>query len=160
MLRAAQVLKRLEARIALALSRADRGFAAAAAGRNNDFEVNTGIIPASGTPTLSAVAFTSQTGRVRIDGAMSISAQGGSLAALDQLVMGILRGGSLVPGAGQEITTVEASAAGTYFVSGFVIDTPPVGTPVIYSVRVSVGGGHTAGVNTGQAQILIQDLPL
>jgi hypothetical protein len=118
---------------------------------------NPGAIGPANPVTFAATPFTSSSGQVRIDAAISISAQGGTLGVLDTLLLTILRDGVAVPGSGSSVNTVEGNATGEYFVGGFALDRPPAG-PHTYSLQVTISNAHTGGANIGRANLFIQDL--
>lgn len=151
-------VKRLEARIALALSRALDAMAGIAAAAHRSFTF--GSVPGpSNTLTFAAPSFTSLTGKVKITAQAYLIANGGTLAAADQVLFEIDRDGTLV--AVQYSVAVASAAAatdGTLLVVADVIDTVTAGAGHTWSLHASIGNGHTGGFNG--CQILVQDEPV
>jgi len=118
---------------------------------NNLSQINAAPIGPSATPQWDSSPFTSRTGRVLVMGTMSLS--GGTLADTDQVT-----GNLLQDGVGISAQTVTgASGAVADFASVMIVTVTP-GVAHTFSVAASVGGGHTASIATGHANITCIDL--
>lgn len=155
-------LQRLESRIALALSRADAGIQAAAAGGNHVDVFNAASVGPADPLIFQAPAFTTRTGHVRITLYFSVNANGGTLAVGDSIGLNIARDGAPIVGpfaAGVIAHANELGPGGKELSLAFE-DTVAAGSTHTWGGEMFATAGHTFGApNAGWLNVLIQDLP-
>lgn len=157
-----QFLQRLEARIALALSRAIEGFNAFTAGANH-VDAVLGSSTAPGNPVnFSLAGFTPKSGKVRVLASVTVQAGAGSLADGDQLSMVIERDGTPFPaGTPAEVfNTVAVGGAANGTLLTLAADDSSTDAPHTYTAHVACSnGGHTFVLSAPGTSMIVQELP-
>jgi hypothetical protein len=140
--------KRLEARIALALARAEQALIALASVGNVVTFTNGLAIGPSGTVVLNAPSLTTRTGLARITAYATVS--GGTAVATDSVTAVLLRDGTQISGAPEVVTALVAGSA-TAFLSLEWQDTVLLGSSHIWALQITVsnGSGHTIEIPVG-----------
>jgi hypothetical protein len=155
-----QFLKRLEARIALALAKANAALSGIVSLSNHTSQTNAGVVGPGLTFIFNSAPFTSRTGKVLVFGTGLITAVGGTLASGDTTTSEIMRDGAAIPGfpgpygGGLAGAGLSASAS-----AGGIVDSVAPGSTHVWGIQSSIGGGHTAGYQIGEALITIVELP-
>lgn len=152
------VFKRLESRISLALSKAQRALQGVASLANNVSAVNAAPIGPSGTVTWSSASFTPKSRRVLVMGTMSLTGAGGTMVAGDAVLADLLRDGVGIPTA-QATWVVAAGTGAIVAATATWIDSVVANTAHVWSISAVIGGGHTATSLTGEATITLIELP-
>ena len=158
-----QFVKRLEARIALALAKVVAGETALAAAQNHSDSVLALSTSPATSATFSAPAFTSKSGKVRVLAWACIGANGGTMAAGDQISISLQRDGTQIPTTpdnmnGIAVVPTGAPAAGMQMSLGADDETGTPGSHT-YSVHVVGSGGHTISLVGGSTGIILQEIP-
>jgi hypothetical protein len=130
---------------------------------NNELsQTNAAPIAPGVTARWDSSPFVPRTGRVEITGSMTLSKNGGTLAAGDVVTFQLVRdsGGGQVAVGSQSRVTVTAAGADA-IASGALtwIDalvTP--GTTHTYGLLATIAGGHTGGILTNEAAITLSDV--
>ncbi len=128
---------------------------------NNLAQTNAAPIGPNASVHWDSSSFVSRTGRVLIIGSMALSKNGGTLAAGDSTQFALVRDVAGVP-----ITVGGPQRAGGVTTGGDVtsdstlafIDTVIPGSTHTYSISAIISGGHTGGILTGEATIVVIDL--
>ena len=118
---------------------------------NNISQINAATIGPSAAPQWDSSPFVSKTGRVLVQGFMSLS--GGTMAPGDQIIGALLQDGVAI-----SAQAFVASEGGLAFFSAVQAVTVTPGVSHVYSITSTVGGGHTAEIVTGRANITVIDL--
>jgi hypothetical protein len=145
-------VKYIDARIALALAKAQSAAASLAGFSNRLQQINAAPIGPALSVSWTSSPFTSKTGKVLVLASLSLQSGGGTPG--DNMNVQLGKPGSigalLLPTVGP---AAGASAVGTQF----FVDSPVIGVPTTYGIFVTAA--HNMTVATGNAIILVQDLP-
>jgi hypothetical protein len=155
-----QFVKRLEARIALALSQAKSNAAGISALSNHLSQINPAPIGPSNSLIFSSTAFTSRSGKVLVMANALIAAGGGTMVAGDIVTGTPIRDGAptvAFPGPTSNMT-VGAIVGATAF-TGSYIDTVVAGVPHTWGILAQISAGHTGVIVTQGGLVTILDLP-
>lgn len=134
------------------------GAGAAGSVTNNHLsQLNAAPIAPSTTPTWTASAFTSRTGAVRVQAQMTVSKNGGTMAAGNVISYSLLRNGSAIGGTAR-VTAATSGSDVTAFANLAWIDNAPV-DGAIYAIEAVINAGSsTAGVIASEASITVMDV--
>ena len=158
-----QFVKRLEARIALALAKVVAGETALAAAQNHSDSILALSTSPATSAAFSAPAFTSKSGKVRVLSWVTVAANGGTMTAGDQLSIFLERDGTQIPTTPTNMngTTVVPTGGPTAGVQMSLGADDETGTPGshTYSVHVTGSGGHTIALIGGSTGIILQEIP-
>ena len=126
-------------------------------GENFLSQTNAAPVAPGATATWSSSPFVSVTGRVEISAEMTLSKNGGTLAAADVVTFTMLRDGT--PIGGQSRDTARANGADAIANGDLIwVDTPVPGASHTYAIIATILGGHTGGILTHEATIVVQDI--
>lgn len=124
-------------------------------GENFLSQTNAAPVSAGTTVMWTSSPFVSVTGRVDISAEMT--AVEGTLAAGDVVTFTLLR--DATPIGGQSRDTAHTNSADVIAFGALVwVDTVVPGASHTYSIKAAVTGGHTAGILTHEATIVVQDI--
>jgi hypothetical protein len=130
---------------------------------NNELsQLNAAPVAPGVTARWDSSAFVTRTGRVEVTGSMTLSKNGGTLAAGDVVTFQLVRdsGGGQVPvGSQSRVAATAAGADAVAFGSLTWIDAGPApGSSHTYGILATIAGGHTGGILTSEAAIVVADL--
>jgi hypothetical protein len=120
-------------------------------------QTNAAPVAPGTTATWGSSAFVSRTGRVEISAQMTLSKNGGTLAAGDVVTFTLLR--DATPIGGQSRDSALANGADAIANGNLVwVDTSVPGASHTYAIVATITGGHTGGILTHEATIVVQDI--
>lgn len=129
---------------------------------NNLAQTNAAPIAPSTTPHWDSSSFTPRGSRVLVIATMTASKNGGTLAAGDGVTFSLIRdvGGTPVTVGGTERAAAATVTGGDVVANATLafIDTVTPSAAHTYSIEAAPSGGHTAGILTGEASIVVIDL--
>lgn len=126
-------------------------------GENYLSQTNASGVVAGATAAWTSSPFVSVTGRVEISAEMTLSKNSGTLAAGDVVIFTMLRDGT--PIGGQSRDTARTNGSDVIADGDLVwVDTPVPGASHTYAIIATILGGHTAGILTHEATIVVQDI--
>jgi hypothetical protein len=156
------VAKYLDARIALALAKAEAALAGIVSLQHHIASTNPGVIGPAGTVAFSTPSFTPRTGRVRVTAYACVS--GGTGVATDAVSYELLRDGAQLPLAPTLSTSMVANSATA---CGILVweDVVTPNTAHTWGISMTNGNAHTieipvsGGTGGGLAGVLVEELP-
>lgn len=155
-----QFLKRVEARIALALAEVRSALAGIASLSNHVQDLLPAPIGPANVVTFTHPGFVPRSGKVRVFAVATIFPNGGTVVAGDPIDMTILRDGVPVPGAA-DVTSVMAPSGGVLTLAlNLVADDSVVpGSTHAYALQAHCGNAHTISLSGNETVLILQELP-